>query len=321
MRKETVVTGSSGFIGQRLCNLLCQESTSEVVGLDRMEPEGPSPQSRSFRFLKTDLSLESSVQFVQSANKIFHLAANPEVRIGLADNNVDFKDNILATRNLLESLRITGFKGTLVFASTSTVYGEAMVIPTPESYGPLIPISMYGASKLACESLILAYANLFCFKAKILRFANVVGGSSHHGVIYDFIEKLTKNPSRLEVLGDGTQAKSYVHIDDCLNGLVSACDLGREIDVFNLGTEQTTNVRKIARIVIQEMKLKNVAIETGYGTGEGGRGWPGDVKKMLLDCSKLMSLGWRYRLSSDESVRAATREMIEATRARSKERR
>jgi UDP-glucose 4-epimerase len=307
-----VVTGSSGFIGQELCGLLCKDSACSVLGLDKVTP-GSQISSPNFRFLKTDLSLENLGYSLKHASRIFHLAANPEVSIGVSDSNIDIKDNFVATRNLLELLRNSEFRGTFIFASTSTVYGEAKMIPTPESYGPLIPISLYGASKLACESLIFAYANLFRFKAKVVRLANVVGGSSHHGVVYDFIEKLKKNPSRLQVLGDGTQAKSYVHIDDCLDGLLRVIDLGNDIDVFNLGTEQTTNVMKIAKIVIEAMNLENVKIETGFGEGENGRGWPGDVKKMLLDCTKLMSLGWRYKMSSDESIRASAKQIIGMT--------
>jgi UDP-glucose 4-epimerase len=143
---------------------------------------------------------------------VFHLAANPEVKIGSTDPNIHFQQNIVATHNLLELMRKAERQPTLVFTSTSTVYGEASEIPTPEDYAPLIPISTYGASKLACEALITVYAYTYGFKAIIYRLANIVGPRSRHGVIFDFVEKLRRSPGQLEMLGDGTQTKSYLHV-------------------------------------------------------------------------------------------------------------
>ncbi|MDG6907709.1 MAG: NAD-dependent epimerase/dehydratase family protein [Nitrososphaerota archaeon] len=306
---KVVVTGSSGFIGRELCKALLKEPDTFVYGLDRVEPQSPESQD-SFRFQRIDLSSEQpELSLLKDTDLVFHLAANPEVRIGVEDTDVDYLNNVVATRNLLESLKRSHFHGSVVFASTSTVYGEATVVPTPESYGPLVPISMYGGSKLACEALVSSYAKLFDFRARIIRFANVVGGSSRHGVIYDFVNKLRRDPKKLEILGDGTQSKSYVHISDCVNGLLISSELGGSVEIFNLGTLETTNVRKIAEIVIGEMKLKDVEIKTGGGTKDG-RGWPGDVKKMLLDCGKIRSLGWMYRFSSDEAITMAARNMI-----------
>ena len=300
-KEGIAVTGASGFIGTHLCNLV--RKNARIIAIDKVEP-GVSKDA----FQKIDLSRE--LPSLDGINVVYHLAANPEVRIGSSDTSVDYENNIVATRNVLESLRKSRFHGTFVFASTSTVYGEASVMPTPENYGPLIPISMYGASKLACESLISAYAKLFGFRARIIRFANVVGGSSSHGVVCDFVNKLKKNPRKLEILGDGTQKKSYVHISDCAEGIMKTSGLGGDVEIFNLGTEQTTDVMRIASIVAEELSLEDVEFETGHGSGEGGRGWPGDVKNMLLDSRKLISFGWKYHLTSDEAIRETVREMI-----------
>jgi len=210
----------------------------------------------------------------------------------------------------LEVLRKSEFHGTFLFASTSTVYGEAWVMPTPETYGPLLPVSMYGASKLACESLISGYASLFDFRAKIVRFANVVGGRSNHGVISDFVKKLKTDSKQLEVLGDGSQSKSYIYFSDCIAGLIACTKLGRDIDVFNLGSDDTINVLDIARIVIEEMNIRGTNIRTGFGDGVRGGGWPGDVKNMLLDCAKLKQLGWRSTHSSTDAIRLATKDAL-----------
>jgi UDP-glucose 4-epimerase len=309
-----LVTGCSGFIGGHLCESLKSLSPeSSITGIDKTEPSAARVTSlTSFDLIDLSTGIPTA-RMLREANCVFHLAANPEVRIGISDTNADYENNIVATRNLLESLRLCNFHGTFVFASSSTVYGEAFVIPTPETYGPLIPISMYGASKLSCESLICAYAKLFHFEAKIVRFANVVGGHSRHGVIFDFVRKLLANPKSLEILGDGKQLKSYVHIEDCVSGIINAVGVGQDVDIFNLGTEQTTDVLKIARIAAEEMGVNNVVFETGYGKGEKGSGWPGDVKNMLLDCKKFSSLGWKNSYSSDEAVRKAVQETVEMT--------
>ena len=311
---KVVITGSSGFIGTHLGRFIAEEWPGvQLTGIDRKGPPRvpKGKHSKKDRFLKADLSRNAFHHNFRDVNYVFHLAANPEVRIGHKDTDTDYRDNILATRNLLERMRETGFKGTLVFASSSTVYGEPTVVPTPETYGPLIPISMYGGSKLACEAIVFAYAELFGFGAKVIRFANVVGGDSGHGVIFDFVKKLRLDPRVLKILGDGTQSKSYVHISDCIRGLVETAGFGNRSDVFNLGTSQRTDVLTVSRIVSDEMGLESVRFETGHGRGDSGRGWPGDVKVMQLDCSKLAGFGWKYVYTSDDAVRLAARELVE----------
>jgi UDP-glucose 4-epimerase len=240
------------------------------------------------------------------------LAADPEVRVGAKNPDSHFKQNLQATYNLLEAVRKRNTPTRLVFASTSTVYGEASIIPTPENYGPMLPISTYGATKLGCEALASSYTELVPLQVVIFRFANVVGSRTRHGVIYDFINKLRKNPNELEVLGDGTQTKSYLHITDCTDAFLTCLDekpSGKTVQVYNIGTEQKTNVLTIARTVTETMGLKNVTIRTT--AVPGARAWPGDVGKMQLDISKFKHLGWNPKLSSDEAVRLASEELNE----------
>jgi len=191
----------------------------------------------------------------------------------------------------------------VVFASTSTVYGDVTMFPTNGSYAPLKPISIYGASRLACEALISSYAYLYNFAALILRFANIVGPKSHHGVIPDFVRKMRKNKKELEILGDGMQRKSYLYIDDCANAILTVCKKSNpQVEIFNVGSEDWITVSRIAEIVVEEMGLKNVEFRFTGGFS-GGRGWKGDIKKMLLDVSRLKASGWKPKYSSENAVK------------------
>lgn len=198
----------------------------------------------------------------------------------------------------------------IVFASSSTVYGDAEQLPTPEDYGPLKPISVYGASKLACEALLSSYSHTYGFKSIALRYANVVGPRHSRGVIYDFVRKLRANPRRLEILGDGTQTKSYIWIEDAVEATLLAWEKTPEgFEVYNVGSEDAISVREIANIVVEEMGLKNVEYIFTGGVA-GGRGWVGDVKYMHLDIAKLRKLGWEPKYSSAEAVRLAARNHV-----------
>ena len=244
---------------------------------------------------------------------MFHLAANPEVQANKASPEEHFRQNIEATYSLLEAVAERGCVELLVFASTSTVYGEAAVLPTPEGYGPTKPISMYGASKLACEALISAYASMHGFKAVTYRLANVVGPRSNHGVIWDFVGKLRDSPGELEVLGDGTQSKSYLYIDDCVEGFLRGAESVDQVAVFNLGSMDRTSVLSIAEIVKEEAGQPEARIRLTGGV-DGGRGWKGDVKLMQLDTALLRRLGWAPRYGSEEAVRLTARAVSEQRR-------
>jgi len=197
-----------------------------------------------------------------------------------------------------------------IFSSSSTVYGNARTKPTPED-SPLEPISHYGASKAACEAIICSYAHLFGFNAIIFRFANIVGANSNHGVINDFIKKLNENPSKLEVLGDGTQCKSFLDVSDCINAFEFVLMKSiNQVEFFNVGSEDMVDVHTIAKTVIDQLSLTTTEIEFTGGI-DGGRGWKGDVKNMQLDITKLKSLGWRPNHNSLEAIKLATKVMLQ----------
>jgi UDP-glucose 4-epimerase len=197
----------------------------------------------------------------------------------------------------------------IVFSSSSVVYGETSEVSLPETYGPTLPISMYGAAKLGAEGLISAFCGTFDFQAWMYRFANVVGARGTHGVIVDFIEKLKKNPKELEILGDGKQCKPYLYVSDCVEGILYGFSLAHDhMNLFNLSCDTTTTVTRIAEMVVQEMELKNVTFRY---TG-GLRGWKGDVPRFQLDAHKMNKLGWKVNLTSDEAVRKAIRDVLDA---------
>jgi UDP-glucose 4-epimerase len=268
--------------------------------------------SRKFTFIKCDLlnSIHLEKLEIECYSPIFHYAANPEVRIGSTELDIHFQQNIVATHNLLELMRKAERQPTLVFASSSTVYGEASRIPTPEDYAPLKPLSTYGASKLACEALITAYAYTYGFKAIIYRLANIVGPRGRHGVIFDFVEKLRRSPGQLEILGDGTQTKSYLYVKDCIDAILLGLDKSStQVEIFNVGSEDQADVKTVAQIVIEEMGLEGVKLVFTGGV-DGGRGWKGDVKNMLLDITKLKTLGWKPKLNSRQAVREAAKSLL-----------
>ena len=234
------------------------------------------------------------------------MAANPDVRLGATDTRVHLDQNILATYNLLEAMRKNSVKE-IAFTSTSTVYGEASVMPTPEDYGPLIPISLYGASKLACEALITSYSHTFDMRAWIFRFANIVGPRSTHGITVDFIKKLEKDSNVLEILGNGKQEKSYLHVSECVDAIIFLIEKSRDkVNIFNIGSEDTISATEIGKAVIEEMGLSDVKfIYTG-----GSRGWKGDVPRMRLGIEKMKALGWKPVYSSERSVRETARALL-----------
>ena len=309
-----LLTGAAGFIGSHLVQRLV-EMGENVRGFDnlstgKMENLAGAVRRSNFEFMRGDCLNAADIQrALTGVEHVFHLAADPEIRQGAADPDSQFRQNVLATQLLLEQVRRKGSVNSFVLMSTSTVYGNAMKLPTPEDYGPLCPISTYGATKLACEALSSSYSNNYGFRATILRLANIVGLRSCRGVIHDFVAKLKANPNRLEVLGDGTQTKSYLHVSDCVEAIVTSWKKSPEgVTILNVGSNDCTDVVKIADIVIREMNMKaNVEFTGGTSTGAG---WTGDVKKMWLDVSRLRELGWSPRMNSIESVTLAVREFL-----------
>jgi len=308
-----LVTGGAGFIGSHLAEELIKEN-KKVTVIDNLSTGNKSNlnfclQKENFKFIVEDLRNQNPVfENIKDIDTIFHLAADPEVRTGFSDPKLAYEQNIKNTYQLLENVRKSNIKQ-LVFASSSVVYGEPEIIPTPETFGPLLPISIYGGTKLACEGLISSYCNNYGIKGTIVRFANVVGSRARHGVIWDFIQKLKTNEKELNVLGNGKQTKSYIHVNDCVRGLLfSSENTKKNIDVFNLGNLDMINVLDIASIVCKTMNLENVNIVTLGGT-EDGRGWIGDVKEMNLDISKISNLGWNPKENSQEAIERATLEL------------
>jgi len=314
-----LVTGGAGFLGSHVVDALLERKDNVTV-LDnltsgRMDNLRQASVRNGFKFRKIDLKDRFGlIEMLDGVASVFHFAANPEVRVGKTDPAIHFQDNLLATFNLLEAVRVKRDSNIpIVFTSTSTVYGDAARLPTGEDYGPMFPISTYGASKLGCESLISSYAYTHGLRGLILRLGNCVGGRSNHGVIADLVRKLKTDPTELEILGDGTQTKSYIHISDFLTGTFSALEAfmesDRRVDVYNLGSNDRVGVKRIAEIVIDELGLRNVKLKYTGGV-DGGRGWLGDVKTMQLSIEKLQALGWRPKFNSEEAVRLATKEML-----------
>ncbi len=312
-----IVTGGAGFIGSHLVDYF-MEKGHEVVVIDNLSTGSMENIKRwidnpRFKFHQADLvNLDTYIGLFRNIDAVFHYAANSEVRVGSQRPEDIWDNNIVATYNVLEAMRRNNVK-LIVFASSSTVYGDQVNIPTPEN-SKLEPISIYGASKLAGEALISGYAHTFKIRALILRYANIVGSRLKHGVIYDFIAKLKRNPEILEILGDGTQRKSYLHISDAINATAHAFEafLGSDnlVGIYNVGNEDWITVKEIAEIVCNVMGLSPKLVFTG-GV-EGGRGWVGDVKLMLLDISKLKGLGWKPKLCCKEVIKKATVEILES---------
>jgi UDP-glucose 4-epimerase len=304
-----VVTGGAGFIGSHLVDTLVAQG-NEVLVIDslcagRRECIARHIDNGAARFVRADLLDNGWQEHIDGADRLFHLAADPDVRQSAINPDPTMQNNIMATYRVLEAMR--RYKVTeLVFTSTSTVYGDATVIPTPEDYAPLLPISVYGASKLACEALISSYCYSFGMKSWIYRFANIVGERSGHGVITDFIRKLRENPAELEILGDGKQAKSYLEVHECVAAMLFALRTRGTVNIFNIGSEDWIDVKSIAEIVAEEMHLPDVKFRF---TG-GERGWVGDVPRMQLSIERIKGKRWKPELGSRESVRLAARDLV-----------
>ncbi len=307
---KILVTGAAGFIGSFLVEKLLSAGY-RVVGIDnlstgRLKNLSSVVNNPMFRFVRADLLEPSTwIDYLHGIDTVFHLAANPEVRHSAREPLEHYHQNLTATMNVLEASRRAGAK-VFVFASSSTVYGDPEVIPTPESH-PIRPISVYGATKAAGEMLCQTYSRLYGIKCLVLRYANIVGPRLGHGVIYDFIVKLINNKEFLEILGDGSQKKSYLHVHDAVEASIAAFNkiLNEDLreEVYNIGNKDWISVIEIADEVTNTMGLSNVRYVFKPHTPDG-RGWPGDVKLMLLDISKIeKATGWKPGITSREAVK------------------
>lgn len=303
---KILVTGGAGFIGSHLCDALIDRGdTVTVVDNLLLGREGNICHlldSDNFTFLKADVldrSIMERIFKMGEFDMVFHLAANSDIQKGGKDPEVDYNLTFNTTFRILQLMSDYGVNK-LFFASTSAIYGETSDL-LYENYGPLRPVSNYGAGKLASEAFISAFSYNSRIQTWITRFPNVVGERFTHGVIFDFINKLKSNPEVLTVLGNGQQIKPYMYVKDLVEGILFVCNNTSEhFNVYNLGSETRTKVSEIAKMVIEEMKL-NARIE--YAGGD--RGWIGDVPEFRYDLSKIHKIGWSARYSSDESVRLA----------------
>ncbi len=321
MSTKCLVTGAAGFIGSHLVDALLQRGDT-VVGVDNLKLGRRANLARALKDPRFKL-YEQDVNDVPGLSRIvateassapfseaWHLAANSDIRAGVADSDVDFRDTFLTTHSLLKVLREHKIPR-LAFASTSAIYGEQPGLMR-EDLGPLFPISNYGAMKLASEAAISAALEAYLERVWIFRFPNVVGSRATHGAIFDFVQKLKRNPTELEVLGDGTQQKPYFHVADLIEAMLFIVKQSRDrLNFYNIGTADTvSSVRYLAESV-----ARHQAPGARIKFGTGNKGWVGDVPKFNYSIEKLSRLGWSPRLTSDQAVDRAVAEIVEENRA------
>jgi UDP-glucose 4-epimerase len=296
--------GGAGFIGSHFVDRLVSQGCHVKVidnfcsgTIEHISTHLGKPYFELFSIPVEDTA--KIVKIFEGVDTVIHLASNPDIAAAMNNPRIDFTQGTVLTESVVEAVRLAGVKR-LLYASGSGVYGEVESRPISES-DQLLPVSPYGASKLAGEALISAYAYMFDFRATAFRFANVVGPRQTHGVGYDFIRRLFLDPTELVILGDGTQTKSYIHVDDIVDAVLHIENYDKKIfDVYNISTEDTLNVRQIAELTIQILEIKPSEVTLHYGSES--RGWKGDVPKIFLSSSKIQSTGWRAKKSSKESM-------------------
>lgn len=314
-----LVTGGAGFIGSHLIeSLLADPATREVRVLDnfssgRREHLEPHLQDPRFKVHAVELlELAKIAPLFQDVDQVFHLAANPDARWGIDNTRLDLEQETIVTYNVLEAMRRQKVPR-IVFSSSGTVYGDVGTTVTHETLGPALPISLYGAGKVASEALISAFCGTFGLRAVIFRFGNIVGERTTHGVFFDFIRQLAQNPADLKVLGNGFQAKPYVYVRDLVDGLRFGQKICGELepakfDVFNLAPGGATSVRFIAEELIAQLGFTG---QTKIHYGESAQGWPGDVPQSRMDSAKLAKAGFALPRSSDEAVKLAMKRILQ----------
>lgn len=297
------VTGGAGFIGSNMVDRLLSEPDNEVIAYDNFSTgrkEFLEDALKNGRFTLVEgntLDLDKLTQAMKGCDLVFHFAANADVRMGCEHPRKDLEQNTIATYNVLEAMRANDIKR-IGFSSTGSVYGEAEVIPTPENAPFPVQTSLYGASKLACEGLIAAYAEGFGYTAYIFRFVSILGERYTHGHVFDFCKRLKDDPDHLHILGDGHQKKSYLYVKDCMEAILTVVRNAKErVNIYNLGTDEYVEVNDSVRFICGKL---NVKPEFTYAGGE--RGWIGDNPFIYLDTSKVRELGWKPKYSIEEGV-------------------
>lgn len=308
------VSGGAGFIGSHIVQrLLLDERVESLVVYDNftsgsMEHLKAVVSNLKLKIVEGDIKhLGLLTHAMTGVDLLIHFAANPDIAKAVKQPDIDFWEGTYLTQNILEAMRVNGVSE-ILYTSGSGIYGEAPDVALAESYGPCFPISTYGASKMACEALISSYCHMFSMRGRAFRFANVVGPKQTHGVGYDFIRRLKKDPKKLRILGDGSQTKSYIYVEDVINAMLlvlgkTAKIQGQCFDVFNVATDDYISVTEIADIACRVAGVEPGSVDYQY-TG-GDRGWKGDVPKVLFDVHKIKKLGWRAQLSSAQAIEAS----------------
>ncbi|HSQ67046.1 MAG TPA: NAD-dependent epimerase/dehydratase family protein [Polyangiaceae bacterium] len=312
-KKRWFVTGGAGFIGSHVVDLLvsagCRVTVFDNLSLSTDRYIADYAKSGKIDFIQHDLlDLDAVTKAMAGHDIVWHLAANTDIPSGFTKHRIDLENDVIVTWNVLEAMVKNGIKP-MLFSSTGAAYGTSIQGTFKESSGPLQPVSLYGAGKVASEAFISAYCNLFGIQAWVYRFGNVIGERTNHGIIYDFIAKLKKSPEELEVLGTGKGEKNYFLVEECIHGMLYTHHRvpdGPFPVLVNLGTDSTSKVMEIAEIIIEELGLKDVKHRfTGTKVG-----WPGDQPVVLLDTTKIHELGWYAKRTSNDAVRTATRRLL-----------
>jgi UDP-glucose 4-epimerase len=300
---KVFVTGACGFIGSNLVDRLLKDGY-KVVGWDnrstgRIEFLNDALNNPNFTLIEGDnLNVSALSESMIGCDVVFHLAANADVRFGLNHPSKDLNQNTIATFNVLQAMKERGIKK-IIFSSTGSVYGESKKIPTPENDEFPIQTSLYGASKVACEALIQAYSEGYGFESYIFRFVSILGERYTHGHIFDFYKQLIEHPEYLNVLGDGTQRKSYLYVQDCVDAMLHVLSLKPEtkVNIYNLGTNEYVQVNDSVRFILEHLNLKPEIRYSG-----GNKGWIGDNPFIFLDTAKIRNTGWNAKLTIKQGV-------------------
>jgi UDP-glucose 4-epimerase len=315
--KRVAITGGAGFIGSHLVDACvargCQVSVIDNLSVGKSEHIDRHVRSGQVVFARGDVLdpflLRSALA---GADLVVHLAANPDARWGLENPSIDLELEVISTFQVLEAMRALGLRR-IALASSGTVYGDVGPVAIDEAYGPCQPISLYAAGKAAAEAFISAYCGSFGMQGVICRFGNVIGERATHGALFDFVNKLERDPGVLDVLGNGRQAKPYIEVKDLVQGLLFVAEHAPgPYDVYNIAPAGATSVATLAQTLLDELGLS----ETEVRFGESDAGWAGDVPQSRMDASKLERLGWQPRYSSDEAVRAGIRDLVRSLNLR-----
>ena len=310
--KNYFIAGGAGFIGSHLCRkILSEESDVSVTVYDNFTSGKMwhlEDIKDKIKIVEADIKDSGKlVSSMMNADVVYHFASNPDISKAMTQPDIDFWEGTYLTNNILEAMRKAGVKN-LIYASGSGVYGDTGFLETSEDYSPQLPISTYGASKLSCEALICSYCYMFDMNAAAFRFANVVGPNQTHGVGYDFIKKLLKDESQLPILGDGTQSKSYIYVEDIISAIRTVeLNFLKQYSYFNVSTKDFISVKEIADLTLEVMNLKNVK----YNYSGGNRGWKGDLPVVRLNSDKIRNLGWNNKYTSAEAIKLSLKSIYE----------